>query len=44
MKFWELGNEGKISRIEKGKNKVKFTLNIPYQTISGNGSLRKVSC
>lgn len=44
MKFWQLWNEGKISRIEKGKNKVKFTLNIPYQAISGNGSLREVSC
>jgi putative transposase len=44
MKFWQLWNEGKIIRIEKGKNKVKFTLNIPYQTISGNGSLREVSC
>lgn len=44
MKFWQLWNEGKVSRIEKGKNKVKFTLNIPYQTISGNGSLREVSC
>jgi hypothetical protein len=44
MKFWELWNEGKINRIEKGKNKVKFTLNIPYQTISGNGNLREVSC
>jgi putative transposase len=44
MKFWELWNEGKITRVEKGKNKVKFTLDIPYQNISGNGSLREVSC
>lgn len=44
MKFWELWNEGKITRVEKGKNKVKFTLNIPYQNISGNGNLREVSC
>lgn len=44
MKFWELWNEEKITRVEKGKNKVKFTLNIPYHTISGNGNLREVSC
>lgn len=44
MKFWQLWNEGKIIRIEKGKNKVKFTLNIPYQMISGNENLREVSC
>lgn len=44
MKFWQLWNEGKIDRMEKGKNKVKFTLNIPYHTLSGNGSLREVSC
>ncbi len=44
MKFWELWNQGKINRIEKGKNKVKFTLTTPYQLISGNGNLREVSC
>ena len=44
MMFWQLWNEGKISRIEKEKNKVKFTLNIPYQSISGNANLREVSC
>lgn len=44
MKFWELWDGGKITRVEKGKNKVKFTLNIPYQHISGNGNLREVSC
>lgn len=44
MKFWQLWNEGKITKVEKGKNKVKFTLNIPYQNISGNGNLREVSC
>ena len=44
MKFWELWNEGKVTRIEKEKKKVKFTLNIPYQYISGNGNLREVSC
>jgi putative transposase len=44
MKFWELWDEGKITKVEKGKNKVKFTLNIPYQNISGNGNLREVSC
>jgi len=44
MKFWQLWNEGKIKRIEKGKNKVKFTLEITYQNISGNGNLREVSC
>ncbi|WP_035807031.1 DDE-type integrase/transposase/recombinase [Lunatimonas lonarensis] len=44
MKFWELWDQEKIDRMEKGKNKVKFKLKIPYQTISGNGSLREVSC
>ena len=44
MKFWELWNEGKVIRIEKAKNKVKFKLNIPYHLISGNGNLREVSC
>jgi len=44
MKFWQLWDEGKITRIEKGKNKIKFKLNIPYQMISGNESQREVSC
>lgn len=44
MEFWQLWNEGKIIRVEKGKNKVKFKLTIPYQMISGNGSQREVSC
>jgi len=44
MKFWELWNEKKITRVEKGENKVKFTRTIPYQNISGNGNLREVSC
>lgn len=44
MMFWQLWNQGKVNRIEKEKNKVKFTLNIPYQSISGNANLREVSC
>jgi putative transposase len=44
MMFWQLWNQGKVNRIEKEKNKVKFTLKIPYQSISGNESLREVSC
>jgi putative transposase len=44
MKFWQLWDQGKIDCIEKEKNKVKFALNVPYHTISGNGSLREVSC
>ncbi|EIM76375.1 integrase [Nitritalea halalkaliphila LW7] len=44
MKFWELWGKGKIEMIKKEKNKVKFKLRIPYQSISGNGSLREVSC
>ena len=44
IKFWQLWKEGKIKRIEKRKNKIKFVLTIPYQSISGNGSLREVSC
>lgn len=42
--FWKLWDEGKITRVEKDKKKVKFTLNIPYHEISGNGSPREVSC
>lgn len=34
--FWELWEEGKITRKELKNKKVKFTLNIPYQNISGN--------
>lgn len=44
MKFWQLWDEGKIERVEKQNKKVKFTLKIPYQSISGNGNLREVSC
>jgi transposase InsO family protein len=44
MKFWELWEEGKITRLEKDKNRFKFVLNIPYQSISGNRSQREVSC
>lgn len=44
MKFWELWDQGNITRVEKEKKKVKFTLTIPYQSISGNGNQREVSC
>ncbi|EIM74559.1 hypothetical protein A3SI_15623 [Nitritalea halalkaliphila LW7] len=44
MKCWELWNKGKIEMIKKEKNKVNVKLKIPYQNISGNGSLREVSC
>ena len=44
MKFWELWNEGKITKEEKKKKKVKFKLKIPYHSISGNGNPREVSC
>jgi len=33
MKFWELWDEGKITKIEKRKKKVTYILNIPYQNI-----------
>jgi putative transposase len=44
MKIWELWNEEKITRTIIGKTKVKFKLTVPYQSISGNGNQREVSC
>lgn len=44
MMFWKLWNQGKISRMEKENKKVKFKLEIPYQSISGNANQREVSC
>ena len=40
--FWKLWQDGKITRFELKNKKVKFALNIPYQNLSGNGSLREV--
>ncbi len=42
MLFWQLWQEGKINRFELKNKKVRFVLNIPYQELSGNGSLREV--
>ena len=42
--FWILWEEGKITRKELKKKKVKFTLNVPYQELSGNMSPREVPC
>ena len=42
--FWELWQKGKITRKELKNKKVKFSLNIPYQQLSGNESLREVPC
>lgn len=42
MLFWQLWQDGKINRFELKNKKVKFVLNIPYQELSGNGSLREV--
>ena len=42
--FWDLWEQGKITRNELKNKKVKFTLNIPYQDISGNRKLREVPC
>ena len=43
--FWELWNKGLIIRTVNEKTKqVKFKLMIPYQQLSGNGSLREVPC
>jgi transposase InsO family protein len=42
--FWKLWDEKKITRKVLDNKKVKFTLNIPYQQLSGNGSLREVPC
>lgn len=43
--FWELWNKGLIIRkVNEKLKKVKFKLIIPYQQLSGNGSLREVPC
>lgn len=42
--FWSLWEQGKITRKELANKKVKFTLNIPYQELSGNMNLREVPC
>lgn len=42
--FWELWQKGKITRKEMDNKKVKFKLNIPYQQLSGNESLKEVPC
>jgi len=44
MLFWEMWDKGMINRKVNENKKVKFTLTIPYQEISGNKSLREVSC
>ncbi len=42
--FWKLWDEQKITRKVLENKKVNFTLNVPYQQLSGNGSLKGVSC
>ncbi len=42
--FWNLWNQHKIERKVLKDKKVKFTLTIPAQQLSGNGSLREVPC
>ncbi len=42
--FWNLWNQGKITRKVLQNKKVKFSLNIPAQQLSGNESLREVPC
>lgn len=42
--FWKLWNEEKITRKVMHNKKVKFTLKIPYQQLSGNGNLKGVPC
>ncbi len=42
--FWSLWEDGKITREELKKKKVKFTLNVPYQELSGNMNPRAVPC
>lgn len=44
MLFWEMWEHGMVFRHVNQKKKVKFTLSIPYQEISGNKSLKEVSC
>lgn len=42
--FWNLWEMKKITRIEMDNKKQKFKLNIPYQQIPDNESLKEVSC
>ena len=42
--FWDMWEEGNITREVMKNKKVKFRLNIPYQQLSGNMNLREVSC
>ena len=42
--FWDLWQEGKITRKVMKNKKVKFNLNTPYQQLSGNTNLRVVPC
>jgi len=42
--FWKLWEEGEITRIELDNKRQKFKLNIPYQQIPDNESLKGVSC
>ena len=42
--FTELWNKGLIERKVLAKNKVKFSLKIRYQQLSGNENLREVPC
>lgn len=42
--FWELWDKDLITRTVKDHGKVKFTLKVEYQQLSGNESLREVPC
>lgn len=42
--FWQFWNNNQITRTVLKNKKVRFTLNIPYQLISGTVNLREVSC
>jgi hypothetical protein len=42
--FWDMWEEGNITREVLKNKKVKFRLNIPYQQLSGNMNLREVPC
>lgn len=42
--FWKCWDEGLIERKVLGKKKVQFKLRVPYQQLSGFGSLREVLC
>lgn len=42
--FWQLWNQGGIERTVLSKRKVKFSLLLDYQRLSGNENLREVPC